>query len=114
MDKDTVRKLGDLSSWIEEAVPYDEIRTPTGEYRSAYQKIMPIVEEIKKADPARIEGFAAKSLQDFKGDNKLYHIPRMLSQEERNLLNKGVDQRARALQVCSCKVHVVFFVPYSP
>lgn len=87
--------------------PYDEMRGERGKIRPAYTQVVKILQTVmeedakkKKSDPTRnrIDDFPTSSNKDFKGDNRLYHIPRMLTQAETDLLIKGIGQRARALR----------------
>jgi uncharacterized circularly permuted ATP-grasp superfamily protein len=66
-----------------------------GHIRQPYQGIYTALQQI---DHPRLLEFERQSLKDFRGDNKLYHIPRMLSQQESHDIYTGVMQRARAIQ----------------
>jgi len=88
---------GMMSSWVEDLPFYDEICDPSGTIRTPYLVIIQEIKKIQNSDPDRIRGFPEKSLRDFKKDNSLYHIPRMLSVEEHHTIRAGVDQRARTI-----------------
>ena len=87
-----------MAEWKELADFYDEIYDSNQGIREAYSQILPIVKKIELMEPERIDNFERVSLNDFKGDNKLYHIPRMLTKEEHKTITTGVLQRGRALQ----------------
>lgn len=103
--------------------PFNEVHQRKHKTRPAYANIMPILERVVQGDAQklaaqkiaaeanggerpdtqkgkkiRIDTFGEVSQKAFQGDNKLYHIPRMLTNEETDHLNKGVAQRARALR----------------
>lgn len=100
--------------------PYDEVHQRKHKTRKAYADVMPIIERVMQDDAQksaaqriaadkndgstpevptiRIDTFGEVSQKGFQGDNKLYHIPRMLTREENDLLQKGVGQRAKALR----------------
>jgi len=91
-----------LSRWLVEASAtdfYDEIYDENGDVREAYQGVMQVMKQIEEFNPERFEKFESFSYKSFMKDNKLYHIPRMLSQQEHKLLISGVQQRARAIQL---------------
>lgn len=107
-------------------LPFNEVYQSKNKTRSAYSNVMPIIEKIlqedakkaaaekrsragsngsarpeeeeEKASKIRIDTFGEVSQKAFRGDNKLYHIPRMLTKEENELLRSGVSQRGRALR----------------
>jgi len=105
-------------------LPFNEVYQRKNKTRPAYANIMPIIERIQQEDAKkaaaekilagrnggtrpedeekgskmRIDTFGEVSQKAFKGDNKLYHIPRMLTKEEIELLRSGVSQRGRALR----------------
>jgi len=87
-----------VEGWTDSSSFYDEIRKPDGTLREMYAELKPIADDIERKQPERVSEFVEQSLKDFKGDNKLYHIPRMLSQEESNVIYNGVVQRAKAIQ----------------
>jgi len=104
--------------------PYNEVHQRKHKTRPAYSNVMPIIERILQEDAQklaaqkiladrngearpeseeknskiRIDTFGEVSQKAFKGDNKLYHIPRMLTKEETDLLRSGISQRARAIR----------------
>ena len=84
-----------IAGWRDENEFYDEIHDVDGCVRETYAGLWPVVQQIEEAHPERIAGFAAQSLKDFKGDNKLFHIPRMMSKQESDTIHSGVVQRAR-------------------
>jgi len=105
-------------------LPFNEVYQRKNKTRPAYSNVMPIIERIQQEDAKkaaaekilagrnggtrpeeeekgskmRIDTFGEVSQKAFKGDNKLYHIPRMLTKEEIELLRSGVSQRGRALR----------------
>ena len=87
-----------LENWLSEESFYDEMIAPDGSVRPVYQEVVKIMNEIEDKQPERIVKFRKFSSRAFMKDNRLYHIPRMLSKDEHSLLLKGVEQRARALQ----------------
>ncbi|MBC7397265.1 MAG: circularly permuted type 2 ATP-grasp protein, partial [Bdellovibrionales bacterium] len=66
------------------------------------EKVRPQYEEYwniySRKTEAEKEAFVRNSLKDFKGDNAVHSLPRILTQEESKVLRAGVDQRARALR----------------
>ncbi|CAL1138443.1 unnamed protein product, partial [Cladocopium goreaui] len=81
-----------------EAEPYDEMREAKGRCRPAYVGVVAQIEQILKQKPKRINDFKEESEKCFKGDNRLYHIPRMLTRQEADKVIAGVAQRAQALR----------------
>eukprot|EP00466_Bigelowiella_natans_P000245 jgi/Bigna1/125546/aug1.1_g254 len=84
-----------IKGWKDGSAFFDEMYDAKG---TAYGAIEKIVSEIESKSPRRIEEFKDKSLKDFASDNRLYHIPRMLTRKEAERLHKGVHQRARTIQ----------------
>eukprot|EP00439_Symbiodinium_sp_Y106_P047833 s3931_g6.t1 len=80
------------------AEPYDEMRDEKGHCRAAYVGVVKEMDQILNRKPRRINDFKAESEKCFKGDNRLYHIPRMLTQPEAAKITAGVAQRAQALR----------------
>ncbi|CAK9077937.1 unnamed protein product [Durusdinium trenchii] len=81
-----------------EAEAYDEMRDAKGRCRPAYVGVVAQVEQILKSKPKRINDFKEESEKCFKGDNRLYHIPRVLTRQEADTIIAGVAQRAQALR----------------
>eukprot|EP00435_Cladocopium_sp_Y103_P051775 s115_g16.t1 len=81
-----------------EQEPYDEMRETKGRCRPAYVGVVAQIEQILKQKPKRINDFKEESEKCFKGDNRLYHIPRMLTRHEADKVIAGVAQRAQALR----------------
>eukprot|EP00427_Karlodinium_veneficum_P021705 CAMPEP_0169100874 /NCGR_PEP_ID=MMETSP1015-20121227/21324_1 /TAXON_ID=342587 /ORGANISM="Karlodinium micrum, Strain CCMP2283" /LENGTH=919 /DNA_ID=CAMNT_0009161853 /DNA_START=41 /DNA_END=2800 /DNA_ORIENTATION=+ len=79
---------------------FNEVRGPRGKCRPAYASVVEIMEKVMEGDRKkglrRIDDFPVVSLKDFRGDNRLYHIPRMLTKAETDMLVKGIAQRAKA------------------
>lgn len=73
---------------------YDEV-FDGNQVRPQYEKYWSVYQNLSKSDK---EAFIKKSMKDFKGDNALSPLPRVFSAEDTEILRKGVDQRARALQ----------------
>lgn len=80
--------------------PYNEVRGPRGKCRPAYASVVEIMEKVMEEDRKkgrrRIDDFPSISLKDFRGDNRLYHIPRMLTNAETDMLVRGIAQRGKA------------------
>merc|ERR1719272_638486 len=76
---------------------YNEVRGSKN-CRPAYAKVVDILDNIMKTEPKRINDFPQVSLKEFKGDNRLYHMPRMLTAAENKLLVQGIAQRAQAIR----------------
>jgi len=89
---------GVIEGWNDDKEYYDEMYDANGKLRPAYEGIAQVVATIEEKDPSRIDEFEPKSLKAFRNDNKLYHVPRMLTQQEADTIHKGVHQRARAVQ----------------
>lgn len=85
--------------------PYDEMRDDDGVCRPAYNAVVQVFDQVLEREPQRINEFPAESLKGFRGDNKLYHIPRMLTQSEGDTLVRGIAQRARALRHFVIDIH---------
>ena len=87
-----------IANWKDETLQhYDEIFDGES-LRPAYQEVYPICEKMELQNPSLIDKFEKKSLRDFMNDNKLYHIPRMLTISEHENITRGVEQRAKAIQ----------------
>ena len=91
-----------IAGWADDRKFYDEMVAEDGSARHAYSGVTAALGRIKARAPGRIVAFEAKSLRDFSGDNKLYHVPRMLTRAEAQKLHDGVRQRARTLQAFLC------------
>jgi len=82
---------------------YNEMRGEKGKSRPAYASVMNIMQKVMEDDRKhkkhRIDEFPTASNKDFRGDNRLYHIPRMLTKDETEMLVKGITQRAKALRM---------------
>jgi len=77
------------------APAFDEIRDARGEIRPHYRQIWPLFEGLSSARRAR---FRRESLEDFRGDNALSPLPRVLTAAEYDELKRGVEQRGVALR----------------
>ncbi len=73
---------------------YNEMYTPQGELRTLYKPLAPILEAL---NPKSTRQFLHESRLAFSHDNALDPIPRLLSEQEFEMLEKGVQQRARAI-----------------
>lgn len=80
------------------AKPYDEMADEKGKPRPAYASVIALMDQVVKTKPRRINEFPSESEKCFRGDNKLYHIPRMLLRKESDMLLAGISQRAQALR----------------
>lgn len=74
---------------------YDEVYFENGRVRPQYASFVKVY---NKMSAKQREKFLQQSLRDFQGDNKLAPIPRVLTQSEFDVLQKGVEQRAKAIQ----------------
>merc|ERR1719399_2703160 len=76
---------------------FNEVRGARGKCRPAYATVVEIMEKVMEEDRKkgrrRIDDFPSISLKDFRGDNRLYHIPRMLTNAETDMLVRGIAQR---------------------
>ncbi len=75
---------------------YDEAFDREGNLREAYREIYPQYAGMTKA---QIEALRKQSVKDFKGDNALAPIARILKESEYAEVKKGVEQRGRAIQL---------------
>lgn len=75
---------------------YDEAFDREGNLREAYREIYPQYAGMTRA---QIEALRKQSVKDFKGDNALAPIARILQESEYAELKKGVEQRGRAIQL---------------
>lgn len=99
LTKETASPNETIAQWKEEVEDhYDEIFDTNNKLRDAYHEIYPIIQKIEANEPERIDAYEKQSLKDFMKDNKLYHIPRMLTQSEHQKITSGVFQRAKAIQ----------------
>jgi len=73
---------------------YNEVRDEKGKLRAFYRDVAPVVEAL---NPEQLERFRIESRKAFSNDNALDPMPRLLSEAEFKTLEKGVDQRAKAL-----------------
>lgn len=83
-----------IRKWKDPRQFYDEMHSEC-DIREAYSNLLQTTENVSTA---RTEAFEKQSLKDFRGDNKLYHLPRMLTSKESSEVYNGVTQRARAIQ----------------
>lgn len=101
LDRWNISETG-IHEWTDQRGPYDEVYTSqdiaSRKPRPAYRRVMMVMERIEEKQPERIDAFAEVSLKNFRGDNRMYHIPRMLTQVEAETIRNGVEQRARAIQ----------------
>ena len=74
---------------------FDEVFRPNGALRAPYKNVAPLLHKRTKGHMANIQ---ARTLRDFRGDNVLLGIPRMLSVAENQQLRQGVEQRAKAIR----------------
>lgn len=74
---------------------YDEVFDSSGNIREQYTDVWPWWESLSDADKARLMEEGSKA---FQGDNAFLPLPRLLTDDELDTLQSGVDQRARALQ----------------
>jgi uncharacterized circularly permuted ATP-grasp superfamily protein len=81
--------------WADELF-YNEIFDNHGNLRPAYADIYPVYESLGSK---RQDQFLVDSKKDFRGDNAMDAMPRALTWDEYSELKKGVEQRARALQL---------------
>lgn len=79
-----------------EEVFYNEVFDANKQLRPQYREVWRIYQSM--SEPER-KDFLAKSLKDFRGDNALSPLPRLLTEAEYSELRKGVEQRAKALQL---------------
>ena len=96
-----------LLTWVLTATPaaggpsatkhYDEIFDESGEVRPHYAEVWKIYSRIPKK---KREELKAKSVKDFRGDNALLSLPRVVPQAEfEEVLKKGIEQRGTALRM---------------
>jgi uncharacterized circularly permuted ATP-grasp superfamily protein len=74
---------------------YDEIFDQNGKLRPQYRDIYPRILERSRTDLRAVRRLTQK---DFRGDNALSPVARILTTEENELLKTGTAQRGRALQ----------------
>lgn len=77
---------------------FDEVYGMSGEkkkVRAPYKGIMEIYERMSEKERIELEKI---SLKEFDGDNPLLTLPRVLSNTEYDLLQRGTDQRGKALK----------------
>ena len=77
-------------------LPYDEIVNNDGEIRESYKLIYKI---FKNLSEERLNAIEKASEKDFSGDNSLRALPRVLTENEGDLIDKGVRQRAEAIRM---------------
>ena len=75
---------------------YDEIFQADGTVRPQYAEVWKEFKKLKKKD---VNEFLRQSRSDFKGDNKLNPIPRIITESEYSELKRGVEQRGTALRM---------------
>jgi uncharacterized circularly permuted ATP-grasp superfamily protein len=73
---------------------YDEIFDSDGNIRPQYEDIYPLY--LKKS-PEELAKLRRETMKDFRGDNALSGLPRVMTQEEFDFVKKGVAQRGKAL-----------------
>ncbi len=73
---------------------YNETHDASGNIRPQYEKVWQHYTSLSEEE--KLE-FRKATLQDFQKDNPLGALPRLLTEEEYDELQKGVDQRGRAL-----------------
>lgn len=73
---------------------YDEVMGPNG-VRTHYQHYWNIY---SKTSAERRQKFVKNSIQDFRGDNALLPLPRVIHSGDALFLRTGVEQRAKAIQ----------------
>ncbi|OFZ20979.1 MAG: hypothetical protein A2X94_06495 [Bdellovibrionales bacterium GWB1_55_8] len=84
------------SVWAQDLPYYDELRDPAGRIRPQYEK----AHEIYKGMRAKAKKeFLKKSKADFRGDNVLDPLPRLLTKGEYETLRTGVEQRGTAIRM---------------
>ncbi|MFL5813681.1 MAG: circularly permuted type 2 ATP-grasp protein [Bdellovibrionia bacterium] len=74
---------------------FNEVYNPDGTPRPGYAEILPYY---KKLTPRQHLDFAKVTRKDFRGDNALDAMPRILTESELSTLQKGVEQRGKAIQ----------------
>lgn len=72
---------------------YDEIFDAEGKVRPHYEDIWRVYLRIQQP---QMERFRSVSREDFRGDNALSPLPKVMTESEYKELERGVDQRARA------------------
>ncbi len=98
MKKNTII-LSFIFSWsilFASDAPFDEVfGTSKDSVRSVYDGIY---QEYKNLTPLEKEKKSKQTLKDFKGDNALSTLPRVLTPNEFDILEKGVKQRGSAIR----------------
>jgi uncharacterized circularly permuted ATP-grasp superfamily protein len=100
-----VALIGWSSAWANEMVQapspaqspglyYDEVFLPNGELRPQYKDIFPVFSQRSSEELSRIR---RETLKDFRGDNALSALPRVITEEEFQNIQRGVAQRGEAL-----------------
>ncbi len=82
-------------AWPEAPPAYNEVFFPDGTVRPQYEDIWKHYSSLNSKE--RID-FLKITRNDFKGDNALDPLPRVLTESEYNTLKRGVDQRGEALR----------------
>lgn len=75
---------------------YDEVYDKNGNPRPGYREILPEYEKLSKTRKRQLEKLTKK---DFQGDNTLDLLPRVITQEDQEVLRKGIAQRGTALRM---------------
>lgn len=95
-DEAASKKLQALAQQAKEnsSLYYDEIFDAQGEVRPHYRDVLPLY--LKKTED-ELAAIRKGTLKDFRGDNALSAMPRIMTQSEYNQLKLGVEQRGKAL-----------------
>lgn len=83
------------SAFAEGTEYFNEVFNPDGTPRPGYAEILPFYQ---KLTPRQQLDFAKVTRKDFRGDNALDAMPRILTTSELTTLQKGVEQRGKAIQ----------------
>jgi uncharacterized circularly permuted ATP-grasp superfamily protein len=73
---------------------YDEVFDQDGHLRPHYRDIFPLYARKTKAE---LDLIRKGTMKDFRGDNALSALPRIMPQEEFDMVKRGVAQRGKAL-----------------
>lgn len=90
----TSQELGRNPTADESTQFYDEVMDESGNVRPQYEGVWKHYQSLSKAAQ---KTFREQSLKDFKADNALAPLPRIMTDVEYDELRKGVEQRGRAL-----------------
>ncbi len=72
----------------------DEVFEPDGGVKPQYEGIIDTYQSLSEEEKIELQKV---SQREFEGDNKLLMLPKVISEEESDLLNDGVRQRSRAI-----------------